>query len=273
MLKQRVITAAVLLPIVLLALFIENVWLWRILVSVFIAVAWWEWVRLAQVQRKTMYIVISTCVLLGLMIMFANEGYIFGVILFSILLWLIAILCCFLMPEKMNQMILPQTKLLFGSWALAFTWWSLVWLREQANGALWVLGFLMIIWLADTGAYFAGKRFGKHKLAPLISPGKTVEGLLGGIICVTIYALIMQTVFNDVFEASGFALVLMAVVIAIISVGGDLFESWMKRHARIKDSSQVLPGHGGVLDRIDSLIAALPFMLGAYAYMTGMQWV
>ena len=272
MLKQRVLTAVVLLPVILLALFIEQVWLWRTFVSVFIAVAWWEWVRLAQVQRKTTYIILATIILLGLMIMLANAGFLFGLVVFSILLWLITILCCFLMPEKMNQIILPQTKLLFGSWVLAFTWWALIWLKEQANGAYWVLGFLMIIWLADTGAYFAGKRFGKHKLAPLISPGKTVEGLFGGIVCVTIYALAMQTVFNDEFTASGFFLVILSVIIAIISVGGDLFESWMKRHARIKDSSQILPGHGGVLDRIDSLIAALPFILVTYAYMTGMQW-
>lgn len=272
MLKQRIITAAVLLPVILLALFIEQVWLWRALVSVFIAIAWWEWLRLAQVQRQTMYIVVATFILLGLMIMFAGVGFLFGVVLLSMLLWLAAIGCCYMMPEKMNQMIVPQTKLLFGCWVLAFTWWALIWLREQPNGAFWVLGFLMIIWLADTGAYFAGKRFGKHKLAPLISPGKTIEGLFGGVLCVTIYALIMQTIFIDNFEASGFLLVLLAVVIAVVSVGGDLFESWMKRHARIKDSSQILPGHGGVLDRIDSLISALPFMLSTYAYMTGMQW-
>lgn len=270
MLKQRVITAAILLPVIMLALFIQPVWLWRILVTGFIAIAWWEWVRLSQVQRKTSYIIFSTVILLALMIVFAGSGFLLGAVIFSILLWLVTIVCCYAMSEKMNQIILPQTKLLFGSWVLAFTWWALIWLREQGNGPFWVLSFLMIIWLADTGAYFAGKRFGKYKLAPKISPGKTIEGLLGGVVCVVVYSLIMLTVFRESIQVSGFVLVMLSVVISIVSVGGDLFESWLKRHARIKDSSQILPGHGGVLDRIDSLIAALPFMLCTYAYMTGM---
>ncbi len=165
-------------------------------------------------------------------------------------------------------MILPQTKLLFGAWVLAFSWWSLIWLREQANGPYWVLGFLAIIWLADTGAYFAGKRFGRTKLAPSISPGKTVEGLVGGALCVALYAAIVPGFF---VENSRILLAIVAVVIAIISVGGDLFDIRDRRYAQMKDSSQVLPGHGGVLDRIDSLIAAMPFIVAAYCYMTNMQ--
>ena len=270
MLKQRIITAAVLLPLVLLALFVQSVWLWRIAVTAFVAIAWWEWVRLSQANRKTSYILLASIVLAALMVIFASSGYLLGFIVFSILLWLAAIVFCYTLPEKMNQLVLPQIKLLFGSWVLAFTWWALIWLREQEQGSYWVLGFLMIIWLADTGAYFAGKGFGKHKLAPSISPGKTIEGLLGGIACVVLYTLVILTVFIDFIDVSHVVLIVMSIIIAVVSVGGDLFESWLKRHARVKDSSQILPGHGGVLDRIDSLIAALPFMVWTYSYMTGM---
>jgi len=261
MLKQRIITASILLPIILIALFLQPVWLWRTVVTAFIAVAWWEWVRLSQAGNKLGYIILATAVLIGLGVVFQGVGFLLGVILFSVCLWLLAISCCFLAPNMMSRIVLPQTKLLFGAWVLAFSWWSLIWLREQTSGPYWVLGFLMIIWLADTGAYFAGKRFGRRKLAPAISPGKTIEGLIGGLVCVAIYALIITGFF---LSKSPMLLILMAVVIAAVSVGGDLFESWLKRHARMKDSSQILPGHGGVLDRIDSLIAALPFMLIAY---------
>jgi len=267
MLKQRIITAAILLPLVLLSLFLPTVWLWRLLVGGFIAIAWWEWVRLSQAEMKQGFIVLSTAILISIVIVLFGAGFLLGAVILMMLLWLLAILSCFFMSEKLSQIILPQSKLLFGAVVLGFTTWALIWLREQDHGAFWVLGFLAVIWLADTGAYFAGKSFGKNKLAPLISPGKTIEGLLGGVVCVTIYAALMAFFFNSYIAISMIAVIVMAVFIAVVSVGGDLLESWLKRQARMKDSSQILPGHGGVLDRIDSLIAALPFMLFAYQQM------
>ena len=265
MLKKRVITAAVLLPIIFLSLFLETVWLWRLLMSIFIAVAWWEWIRLSKIGDKIFFVVLSTGIMLGLMYMFFSMGYSSAIVFFSIIIWSLAIILCFKSPNGSNHLMLPQTKLLFGAWVLAFSWWSLIWLREQDHGSFWVLGFLVIIWLADTGAYFVGKRFGKTKLAASISPGKTIEGMLGGALCVALYALIFPAFFIDY---SRVLLAVIAVIIAVISVGGDLFESWLKRQANMKDSSQVLPGHGGVLDRIDSLIAAMPFILAAYALIS-----
>lgn len=261
MLKKRLITAAVLLPTILLVLFLKPVWFWRVTVSIFIAIAWWEWLRLSKAGDKTWLVVLSSGALIGLMYLFFNVGYSSGVVFFSMILWLFAIAVCFIDPSRASQLVKPETKLLFGSWVLAFSWWSLIWLKEQSHGSFWVLGFLVIIWLADSGAYFAGKRFGKNKLAPAISPGKTIEGLIGGAFCVAIYAFFMTSLF---VEYSRILLMVAAIVIAVVSVGGDLFESWMKRQANMKDSSQILPGHGGVLDRIDSLIAAMPFILTAY---------
>jgi len=260
-LKKRLITAGVLIPMVLIALFAPTVWMWRVVVTVFVGVGWWEWVRLSKATDQTAAIVISSSVLLGLSYIFSGLGYSSGVVIFSIALWVIAIAVCYLAPSYLSEKLMPQSKLIFGAWVLAVSWWGLIWLREQENGVSWLLGFLVVIWLADTGAYFTGKRFGKRKLAPAISPGKTIEGLMGGAACVAVYAFIIPGFYVD---SSRFFLAILAVIIAVTSVGGDLLESWLKRQANMKDSSQVLPGHGGVLDRIDSLIATIPMMVLAY---------
>ena len=260
-LKKRILTALILLPVIILALFLPTVWLWRLVVTSFIAIAWWEWIRLSKAGDQTLHIVLASIALIGLSVLFNNLDYSAGVTGFSVLLWVGAIITCFLVPMGGSVKIVPQTKLLFGAWVLAFSWWALIWLREQPAGSFWVLGFLVIIWLADTGAYFTGKKFGKHKLAASISPGKTIEGLIGGSVCVALYGLLVPGQFVDY---SSLLLALLAVIIAVVSVGGDLFESWLKRQANMKDSSQVLPGHGGVLDRIDSLIATLPIIVMVY---------
>jgi phosphatidate cytidylyltransferase len=116
------------------------------------------------------------------------------------------------------------------------------------------------VWLADTAAYFAGRLFGRHKLAPRISPGKTIEGLVGAYVLVLVYVLVMSMILRP--QAAGserIALLVFALVLTTLSVAGDLFESWMKRQVGAKDSGRLLPGHGGVLDRIDSMTAAMPF--------------
>jgi len=123
-----------------------------------------------------------------------------------------------------------------------------------------LLYLLSLVWVADIGAYFIGKRFGRHKLAPSISPGKTREGLLGGLVSSLLWMIV-------VYQASagwGIALLpflLIGVLTALASVFGDLFESVLKREAGVKDSSKLLPGHGGVLDRIDGVLAATPVFL------------
>ena len=131
----------------------------------------------------------------------------------------------------------------------------------------WVLlTFAVIVWVADIAAYFAGKRFGRHKLAPAISPGKTVEGVIGGLCAVAVYFFLWRWlaaqlpggVGLDLLQGQGMGLLAVFLLLALDSVMGDLFESWMKRGAGLKDSSNLLPGHGGVLDRIDALTATLP---------------
>jgi phosphatidate cytidylyltransferase len=143
-------------------------------------------------------------------------------------------------------------------------WFAMSWLHVQAQGPWLILLLLLIVWAADTGAYFAGKTFGKRKLAPHISPGKTIAGLLGGLLLAAVIAwlanqwMLLPTISSA--EVIGLSL-----ITVLVSVGGDLMVSLHKRTSGFKDSGNILPGHGGVLDRLDSLLAAAPvFALGLH---------
>ena len=130
------------------------------------------------------------------------------------------------------------------------------------QGPAWLFYALSLVWVADIGAYFAGKKFGKTKLAPHISPGKTKEGLFGGVVATSVYTLIASYYF-ELGTDRAILLVLLSVIVNFISVSGDLYLSFLKREAGLKDSGNILPGHGGILDRIDSVLAAMPvFLLG-----------
>lgn len=149
-------------------------------------------------------------------------------------------------------------------WAMALTgWWVLVpaWLAtvllQVRPGQL--LALMAVVWISDTAAYFVGRRFGRHKLAPGISPGKTWEGVMGALAGVAIYYLLLVTLAPTVLGGLGHLAGLILIgALATLGVIGDLFESWMKRVAGVKDSGTLLPGHGGILDRIDALTASLP---------------
>jgi phosphatidate cytidylyltransferase len=148
--------------------------------------------------------------------------------------------------------------------AISFAWFSLSWLRDQAHGEWLVLLLLFIIWAADIGAYFAGRMLGRNKLAPSISPGKTREGLLGGLILALLAAQVLAH-YSGTFHAPSWPLAVITVITALVSAAGDLFISIHKRTAGVKDSGRIFPGHGGVLDRFDSLLAGAPFFaLGIY---------
>ena len=138
----------------------------------------------------------------------------------------------------------------------------MVGLKASGQGELLIAVLFALVWGADIGAYFSGKRFGTHKLMPAVSPGKTVEGLVGGLVVCLLIALGVSVVLEFDYSATA-TLVLLAIATGLISVLGDLFESLFKRESGVKDSGTILPGHGGILDRIDSLTAAAPiFFLG-----------
>jgi len=255
MLKQRVITAIVLVTLVLISLFLNNPIYWRALITVSVLIGFWEWIRFCQIETPLMkafsYALFGLCV-------YALQARVIPIsLIVPILCVLWGVLICFTMTDKLDFLHNRFIKLLIGILVLSTSGLIVIELKYLPFGPFWILCFMVSVWAADVGAYFVGKRFGKTKLAPRVSPGKTVEGLLGGL---GLMLLVYVPVLFYLFSIHVALLLLVTLLItALVSVGGDLFESKMKRFSGLKDSSGILPGHGGVLDRIDSLLSGAPF--------------
>ena len=265
MLKTRVITALVLLALLLPSLFFLPQAYWALLVALFIGVAAWEWGGLlgfgqgARLLTGAALVILCAAVtLLDPVTIGAAAGGALGVPWVMASYGVAGLFWCAVIPFWLRaKWKLPHglLGLLIGIVVLFPTWLALVQLRVVGPGVL--LAIMATVWMADIAAYFSGKTFGKHKLAPTISPGKTWEGAIGAGIGVVLYGIALRLGFS--FEPVGLPLwVLGLLAVTAISIMGDLYESMLKRQAGIKDSSNVLPGHGGVLDRIDSLTSTLP---------------
>lgn len=265
MLKQRIITAAILIPIVIAVIFLlDTVW-FSALFAVFVAIGAWEWAGLCKLSKKYQYIysLITVLILAGLYSASDSDLY-NSVILSGVVYWIIAVILVFLYQKQRN--LLPKSPLVLlivGLLLLIPMWVSLTVLKSfPENGATLIMFLMLLIWGADTAAYFVGKKWGKRRLASRVSPGKTWEGSIGGIVAGIIIALTYVIVSNAISN-HGMALIGLSILTVSISIIGDLMESMVKREADIKDSGSILPGHGGVMDRIDSLTAAGPvFALG-----------
>lgn len=266
MLKTRIVTAIALLAILLPVLFLlPPIYLSGLFLLILIAAAW-EWSRLIAPNAHYaayFYAVVCAMVVLSLWIL-AIPSVEIALLSIALAFWLIG------MPMILSQ----GVHLSFVRWRFIFSvlgfivlpsaWLSLDLLREV--GLWWLLSALILVWLADIGAYFAGKSFGKHKLASQISPGKSIEGVVGGLIVCLVYASVCakylpasDTLFGAWQAKWGWGLMLlMTMVLVAYSVMGDLFESQLKRIAKVKDSSNLLPGHGGFLDRVDALLPVMP---------------
>lgn len=255
MLKQRVITALVLLAIFLLALFSERSLYWSLLINVAIGIAFWEWQRFCQIENILLKVG-SFAVLAAFAYAAQNQIIPFDSLVYlGCALWILMFV--FTLTEVLDFLHHSILKLCIGMLLLLIGSTIVIRLHQIENGVLWILCFFFCVFAADVGAYFVGKRFGKTKLAPSISPGKTIEGVLGGAgLAALIFVPIM---FWNFSFATAVLLLVTILVTVVVSVLGDLFESKMKRHAGLKDSSQILPGHGGVLDRIDGLLSGAPF--------------
>jgi len=258
MLKQRIITALILVTLVIAALFTSNPIYWRTFISVAALIGFFEWLKFCEmesiVQKVIGYVAFGIC----FFIMQSQYLPLAIVVPFVCCLWMVLLI--FTLGSKLDFLHNRWIKLAIGVLVLSIAGALLIEFKFLENGPLWILCFLVSVWAADVGAYFVGKRFGKTKLAPKVSPGKTVEGLLGGLLLVLVVYL---PVLFWQFDPKAATLLLITILLtALISVGGDLFESKLKRHVGLKDSSQILPGHGGMLDRIDSLLAGAPFFSG-----------
>ena len=264
MLKSRIITATLLLLVLLAALFLLPPLGWALLVVAMVMQGTAEWARLSGLQgrRATLYWGATLLLMLGLLWLGANtdpsqRNYIhLAVYLVSAVLWLMVVPAWLITGMRVTQ---PGLMMGVGWAVLIPTGLAMIDLRE-ATPSPWVLLFVMgLVWVADIAAYFAGRRFGKTKLAPSISPGKTWEGVAGAIFGVSIYVALVWT-FSAEFSRLQVlpALMLTAWWWVVLAVIGDLFESAIKRQAGVKDSGALLPGHGGLLDRIDALTSTLP---------------
>ena len=272
MLKQRVITAVKLIALLLGAILAPTPWALVLILCVMASCAIWEWLRLSYSDEPAIPTVVA--------VLFAGGSLYFSaqwigdsqaglmhnhplVLISPVVLayWVVGVgfmLAMAQTTQRQNRLALS----LFGVMSIAVAWAALVdmWLYR---GAWYLLSMMMVVWVADIAAYFAGRAFGKRKLAPRVSPGKTWAGLGGGVLAVVAWVFISAQ-WAGSFGAeliqnwSWFGATLFAILLALFSVVGDLFESLLKRRAGYKDSSQLLPGHGGVLDRIDALIPVAP---------------
>lgn len=249
--------------------------LFAVLVGAVISVAAWEWANLSSLPSgiaRWLYTVGLIC--LGPLFWWITAKGLMGLspellLMAAAVWWALALLWVQGYPASAVLWRSVWMRLFMGCWVLVPAWLAITWLREMPQGRWLVLGVVAIVAVADSAAYFAGRRFGRRKLAPKVSPGKSWEGVVGGLVGVTLLSLIAFFLLPN--QTSWWLLLGIALPTAFVSVLGDLLESMLKRHRGIKDSGQILPGHGGVLDRIDGLVAAAPVFALA-VMLTGWQF-
>ena len=266
MLKQRVITAVILAPIVVLSmLYMPSHWFAGFLAVIALAGAW-EWA--SMVTKTLLPKVIYVLICAGLMIacwVVLDESHVRLMMLAGSVYWVfILLLLSFYQTSWLRNYLLDGFLHYSGYFVIVIGWLAMTGLHQQKPVLL--LFLFMLVWVADIAAYFTGKKFGRNKLAEQLSPGKTREGVLGAMLGTLIFSLLGVWLWQEQLHwGAAVYFVILCVLSALISVVGDLFESLLKRNAGKKDSGFLIPGHGGVLDRIDSLLAAAPgFMLGLY---------
>lgn len=256
MLRQRVITALLLVFLLAGVLFVLPASYVPIAFAVIVACAGWEWARLMRLQNSAGYLFAVALMLVCWQIWIGVPESVTSIFGISAAFWLLGAPLWF--RQKWTLAGNDAFGYAIGLLVIVPLWLAMVVLFHASPWLL--LAVMAICWVADIAAYFVGRRFGRRKLAPNISPGKTWEGVAGGVVGVLIYGGIVLN-FSPLkahWTIGLFGTVLVLLMLTAVSVAGDLFESLLKRQAEIKDSSQLLPGHGGVLDRIDSLTSTLP---------------
>jgi phosphatidate cytidylyltransferase len=273
MLRQRVITAVILAPLIAALIFLTRTPLFAALLALIFLLGMWEWTRMAGVHGYPPRI----ASLLGYAILFAvfwhvcQSAWWWVPVLAGLLWWLLALL--WLSRAGFAAAVTPAhtlLKLAAGAFVIVPAWCAVVVMHgdlaepHAGRGHLWVLFFACIVIAADIGAYTAGRRWGRTRLAPTISPGKTREGVYGALVSSGIVGLVGGALLQVPAPRLP-AIVALALLTVLLSIVGDLLESLVKRHAGVKDSGALFPGHGGVFDRMDSIVAALPvFVLGKF---------
>ena len=261
MLIQRIITALILAPIVVFGILFLNPSWFSLFVGIMVVIASWEYcglIKLGLISNKSLYII----VILACVFLLAISPSILKVALYITLAWwIIAFFIVVSHPKNSNLLNQNMTiNLVNGLFLFVPMAASLAILHSQERSL--VLLLLLYIWAADIGAYFSGRRFGNKKLCPNVSPNKTWEGVCGGVFLAQVVAIAYVLSSIQIPIAKDFLVFcFLALIVSLVSVLGDLFESVLKRISNQKDSGSILPGHGGLLDRIDSLTASAPIFV------------
>jgi len=273
MLWQRVVTALVLLPLVLAAIFLLPGDAFALAMVVPVLIAGREWAAMARLGQFAFPVVLLLALALVHVVEAGMPGSALPLLYAASIFWLVALYLVVRYPAVTAWARQGWLMYCVGLMLLVPAWYAVVQLQAividingseaagEWRGLLLLAGFV-IVWGADVGAYFTGRAFGKRKLAVLVSPGKSVEGAVGGLLLTLLLGALLGAALG--LPAGPFAQLLLLVLVATLaSILGDLFESLVKREAGVKDSGNLLPGHGGMLDRIDSVTCALPvFALG-----------
>lgn len=271
MLKTRVITALVLLPAFLAALFLLPHLGWEVLMAAVVLVAAKEWSKLAGYSPRGtwLYLAVTAVLLIGAHLLLRSANYyVYYLMAAASVFWLMVAPLWLKFGWRVRH---PPALAITGWMVLIPTWLAAADLR--ASSPVLLLFVMAVVWIADSAAYFAGRKWGRHKLAPAISPGKTWEGVAGALVAVTAGGVVFTYAAGVMAELGKASILVMTAILWLltaVSVLGDLFESHLKRQAGVKDSGAILPGHGGVLDRIDSLTAVLP--VAAWIWYFFLYW-
>lgn len=262
MLKKRIISAIILLPIFVLLVLKLSPQAFCIFTGLFVIAASVEWSHLMGVKKFPSVLIYPT--IMAILVMASLFLSVSLVLTLGFIWWLAASLLVIIYPSASQfwgKGIVIRS--IMGFLVLIPCWQALNVIRNSQNGAYALLFLFVLIWGADTAAYFVGRKWGKHKLAPVVSPGKSWEGFIGAIFGTFLICFVTFYLISIPYQI-WLVTIGLALITVIFSVMGDLFESMLKRKADLKDSGNIIPGHGGILDRIDSLTAAAPvFAFGA----------
>ena len=269
MLGQRIITAILLLSALLLIVFFTDALLFSLFLSLVTLIGAWEWTKLAGIKN----IIGRGLYCLGLMLVLCVaylglQNHIVAILNLSLVFWLFALFLICTYPRYNHHWNNFFVLGLIGFLVLIPCWFVLLNIRNNDDFAFNFLSLITLVAAADVGAYFSGKKFGKHKLAELVSPNKTWEGVIGGLISCFLIASILY-VLKSALQAEAInwlLLLILPLLVSSFSVIGDLFESMLKRVRGLKDSGNILPGHGGILDRIDGLVSTAPVYMLILVY-------
>lgn len=266
MLLHRIVTAAVLVPLMLAGIYLLPDSLFRVFIGLIVLLAAWEWANVSGIVNQSGRVAVAVMMSIWLFVLHvlfktSASTWLFAIVL-SLLWWAFALWGVLNYPNKSGWLTSRFLRLSVMFPVLGSFWMGLVWLKLAPESTLLLTWLMLLVWGADVGAYFSGRAFGGAKLAPNVSPGKTWAGVYGGMLTSVLISIGIAFWFLPKQSLIAWVcIVVMSSMVVAISVLGDLFESLMKRNRGIKDSSSLLPGHGGVLDRVDSLCAATPMFV------------